>query len=108
MRGSILLALTIISELIATTSLKLSAGFTRPLPSLLVILGYGTAFYLLSKTLIFLPLGTAYAIWAGVGTAGTAIIGVLLWKEPVTLMRVTGISLIVLGVVLLNQTGDGH
>lgn len=98
----LLLLLAIASEIIATTSLKLADGFTRPLPSLVVIVGYGLSFYLMSLSLRHIPLGTAYAIWSGLGTAVTAVIGVMLWKESLDPARIVGIALIIAGVVVLN------
>lgn len=105
MNGYTLLALTIVFELVGTTSLKLSEGFTRPLPSLMVVVGYTGTFYLLSRALLYFPLGTAYAIWAGLGTAGTVIIGILVWNEAVTPTRIIAIVLIIAGVVMLNLGG---
>jgi multidrug transporter EmrE-like cation transporter len=102
MHPMLLLFLAIISEVVGTTALKYSEGFTKVAPSGVVIVGYGLAFYLLSLSLKQIPLGTAYAIWSGVGTAATAVIGVLLWREVVDLPRVAGILLIIGGVVLLN------
>lgn len=97
------LMLAIISELIATTSLKLSYGFTKPLPSVLVVIGYGTAFYLMSQALkLAMPIGTAYAIWSGIGTVGIAILGVLFFRESIDFARIVGITLIVAGVLVLN------
>ena len=101
------LALTIIFEIIATTSLKLSEGFTKPIPSVLVLIGYASAFYLLSLTLKPIPLGTAYAIWSGLGPAGAVIAGVVLWRESIDLPRVIGIILIIAGVVVLNTFAKG-
>ncbi|NTV65674.1 MAG: multidrug efflux SMR transporter [Oscillochloris sp.] len=98
-----LLLAAITSEVIATTSLKISAGFSKPLPSLIVVVGYGLSFYLLSLSLKQIPLGTAYAIWSGLGTAATAVIGVLLWKEVLDLPRLLGIGLIIAGVIVLNK-----
>jgi small multidrug resistance pump len=103
----ITLALTILCEIIATTALKLSQGFTRPLPSLVVVIGYGIAFYLLSVTIKNMPLGTAYAIWAGLGTTGTVLIGVFVWNERLDLPRILGIALIVIGVIVLNLFAEG-
>jgi small multidrug resistance pump len=98
------LMLAIVSELIATTSLKLSEGFSKPLPSLLVVVGYGTAFYLMSQALkLAMPIGTAYAIWSGVGTVGIAILGVLFFRETMDFARIVGITLIVAGVLVLNM-----
>jgi multidrug transporter EmrE-like cation transporter len=110
MHPMLLLALAIASEVAGTTSLKYSEGFTKLTPSVIVVVGYGLAFYLLSLSLKHIPLGTAYAIWSGVGTAATAVIGVLLWREIVDLPRVLGILLIIGGVVLLNafSPSAGH
>lgn len=102
MNGLLLLGFAILSEIVATTALKLSDGFTKPLPSLLVVVGYGIAFYLISLSLRQIPIGTAYAIWSGVGTVATAAIGVLLWKETLEPGRIIGIALIVIGVVVLQ------
>lgn len=102
------LLLAIASELVATTSLKLSDGFTKWVPAVVVVVGYGAAFYFLSLSLKHVPLGTAYAIWSGIGTVGTVIIGVLLWQEKLDAWRVLGIVLIVLGVALLNVMSPGE
>ncbi len=99
------LLLAILSEVIATSSLKASAGFSRPLPSLLVVAGYTVAFYLLSITLKTISISTAYAIWSGLGTAGVVIVGVVLFDEKLTVVQATGIALIVFGVVILNSAG---
>lgn len=92
----------ILLEIVATTSLKLSDAFTRLVPSVVVVIGYGAAFYMLSLSLKSMPLGTAYAIWSGVGTALTAIVGMILWQESVSPLRILGIAIIIAGVVLLN------
>ena len=89
------LVLAIVAEVIATSALKASIGFTRPLPSIIVVVGYGLAFYLLSLVLRTLPVGVAYAIWAGLGI-------VLVFGEKPDLPAVLGISLIVAGVVMLQ------
>lgn len=102
-----LLLAAITSEIVGTTSLKFSDGFTRPLPSLIVVLGYGLSFYLMSLSLRHIPLGTAYAIWSGLGTAATAAIGVLIWKESLDSARLIGIALIIVGVVVLNFLSKG-
>jgi small multidrug resistance pump len=101
------LLLTIVSEIIATTSLKASQGLTRPGPTLLVIVGYSAAFYLLSLTLKNMPLGTAYAIWSGLGTAGVVLVGMIVWHERVDAPRVIGLALIIMGVIVLNLFAEG-
>lgn len=98
----VLLVLAIVSEVAATTSLKLSEGFTRLWPSIGTAAGYGLSFYLLSMVLKTVPVGTAYAIWSAVGTALVAAIGIVFFDERATLARLGGIVLIVVGVVILN------
>jgi small multidrug resistance pump len=92
----------ICSEVIATSCLKASAGFTRLLPSLAVIVGYGTAFFCLSQTLKTIPLGIAYAIWSGVGTALIALVGLVIYRQALDRAALLGISLIVAGVLVMN------
>ncbi|QDQ02565.1 multidrug efflux SMR transporter [Lysinibacillus fusiformis] len=102
------LLISIVSEVFASSMLKLTNGFKRFLPTMGVVVGYGTAFYFLSLTLQSLPIGTAYAIWAGLGTALTAIVGVLLYKEYFSVKKLAGIAMIIAGVVVLNLAGGGH
>jgi small multidrug resistance pump len=96
------LAGAICSEVFATSSLKASQGFTRFLPSLFVVIGYGAAFFFLSQTLKTIPLGIAYAIWSGLGTVLIAIVGLVLYRQALDLAALIGIGLIVAGVVVLN------
>lgn len=96
------LGVAIISEVIATSALKAAEGFTRPLPSLIVVIGYGIAFYCLSVVLRTLPVGITYAIWSGVGVALISLVGWLLYGQTLDLPAVIGITLIVAGVVVLN------
>lgn len=98
----LLLLLAIVSEVVATSSLKAAQGFTRVWPSLAVVFGYGAAFYLLSLCLKTIPLGIAYAIWSGLGTVGVALIGYFLWRESLSGMQLVGIALILTGTVILN------
>jgi multidrug transporter EmrE-like cation transporter len=108
MNAWILLILAIISEVIGSTGLKASKGFTVLIPSILVVLGYGGAFYLLSLTLKTIPLNTAYAVWAGLGTALIAVVGWLFLNEPMSFIKAGGIALIIAGVVLINLVGGTH
>jgi multidrug resistance protein EbrB len=101
----IALSISIISEVFATAMLKLAEGFTVLLPSIAVIAGYALSFYCLSLCLRTLPLSIAYAIWAGAGTALTAVIGVLAWGEAFHAFTAAGVILIIGGVVLLNLSG---
>jgi multidrug transporter EmrE-like cation transporter len=98
-----ILFLAILSEVIATTSLKFSEGFTKLVPSIVVVIGYGLSFYLLSITLKVMPLGVAYAIWSGVGLILTVIAGMILFREALDWARVSGILLIIIGIVLINM-----
>lgn len=96
------LALAILAEVIGTSALKASEGFSRLLPSLVVIGGYGIAFYFLSLTLKQIPVGIAYAVWSGAGTVLITLIGVLVFRQKIDLAGVVGIALIVAGVLVLN------
>jgi multidrug resistance protein EbrB len=100
--GYIALSIAIASEVVGTTMLKLSEGFTQLLPSIGVIIGFVIAFYSLSISLRELPLSLAYAIWSGVGTVLTAIVGIVVWGDPFGILMFAGIVLIVGGVVFLN------
>lgn len=96
------LTAAILLEVAGTTSMKLSHGFTRLLPSVLLFIFYALAFVGLTVTLKRLDLSVTYAIWAGVGTILTAVIGFVLFREPVTLWKVVSIALIIVGVVGLE------
>jgi small multidrug resistance pump len=101
-----LLGAAIVSELFGTTCLKLSDGFTNPLPSVGVVVGYGLAFYLVSLTLEDLPIGVVYGTWAALGIVGVAAIGVVVFEEQVDLPGAVGVSLILAGVYLLNVVSE--
>ncbi|MDQ2055517.1 SMR family transporter [Halobellus sp. H-GB7] len=102
MNPYVLLAGAIVSELIGTTSLKLSDGFSNLLPSLGVVAGYGLAFYLVSVTLEDLPIGVVYGTWAALGIVGVAGIGVLVFDEPLDSAGIIGILFILIGVYWVN------
>lgn len=82
--------------------LKYTDGFTRLVPTVLTLIGATISFVLLAQAMKTLPVGTAYAVWTGIGTLGTAILAVVLFNEPVTAMRVVGIGLIVAGILALK------
>ncbi|GAA2562956.1 MULTISPECIES: DMT family transporter [Streptomyces] len=103
--GYLLLAGAIAAEVVGTTAMKYSDGFSRLGPSLLTLLGYLVSFGLLAQTLKTLSVGTAYAIWSGVGTAAIATIGIVFMGEGMTLAKAAGIALIIVGVVVLNLGG---
>lgn len=96
------LAIAIAAELAATSALKASNGFSRLVPSIVVVLGYALAFYFLSLALRTVPVGVAYAIWSGAGIAVISVIGWLFFKESLDFAAIVGIGLIVSGVVVLN------
>lgn len=102
---AVLLSIAIATELVATTALKASDGFTKWGYGVLVVVGYAFSFYFMALSLKHLNLGATYAIWSGAGTAATAIIGVALFGESLTWPRVAGLVLIVGGVVVLNLGG---
>ena len=102
MNSWIYLFLAIISEVIGTTALNASAGFTRPIPSLVVVLGYGAAFYLLSLTLNAIPMGIAYAIWSGIGISLITVIGHFFFGQKLDGAALAGIALIMAGVMVIN------
>ena len=82
--------------------LKYSQGFTRILPSMLTVIGMAASFYFLSLSLKSLPLGNAYAIWTGRGTVGTVVLGIILFKEPISIMRLFCIAFIFIGIIGLK------
>lgn len=94
------------AEVIATASLKSTDGFTKFWPSLVVVIGYCSAFYFLSLTLDTIPIGVAYAIWSGVGIASLAIISVLIFDQKIDLAGAVGMALIIAGVVVLRVFSD--
>ncbi|QHS16516.1 multidrug efflux SMR transporter [haloarchaeon 3A1-DGR] len=102
MNPYVLLGAAILSEIVGTTSLKLSEGFSQPLPSLVVVLGYGAAFYLLSITLEELPVGVVYGTWAALGIVGVTAIGIVAFDEQIDVAGVIGILLVIAGVYCLN------
>lgn len=102
MNAWLLLSLAIVAEVIATSALKLSDGFSRLWPSLVVVAGYGIAFVLLAFTLRTLPIGIAYAVWSGAGVALIALIGVFFFHQPLDAPGMLGLALIVSGVLVLN------
>ncbi|MFI9008501.1 DMT family transporter [Actinosynnema sp. NPDC053489] len=103
----LVLAVAIIGEVTATVSLKLSEGFSKPVPSVVVVIGYLVAFGALSRVLqLGMPIGVAYAIWCAFGIAAVASIGVLVFKEPINATMVVGLLLVIAGVVAI-EVGSG-
>lgn len=108
MKSYLFLAAAITLELFGTSMLKASESFTKLYPGIGVVVGFAGAFYSLSMALQNIPLGIAYAIWSGVGTAATAVIGLAVWKEKLSLTGVLGIVLIIAGVIVLNLKAPLH
>ncbi len=102
MQNWIYLVIAIACEVAATSALKAAEGFTRLVPSVIVVAGYVTAIYLLSLTLRTIPVGVAYAIWSGVGVALIAVIGWLFLGQKLDAPAIAGLVLIVAGVVVIN------
>lgn len=105
MQHWLLLSLAIELEVAGTTSMKLSEGFTRTIPSILIFVFYAASFVALTFALKRIDLGIAYAIWAGIGTALITVIGILWFREPATAMKLLSILLLIAGVVGLNLSG---
>jgi small multidrug resistance pump len=102
MHSYVTLGIAIIAEVIATSALKASEGFSRLLPSAVVVVGYGIAFYFLSLTLRTMPVGIAYALWSGVGIVLISAIGWLLFAQKLDLPAIIGLALIIAGVLVVN------
>jgi len=96
------LAIAILAEVIATTALKASNEFTKLYPSLVVLCGYGLAFYFMTLTLKTIPLGISYAIWSGVGIVLIALSGAIFYKQIPDLAALLGMSLIITGVIIIH------
>jgi small multidrug resistance pump len=101
----VVLASAIVIEVLATTLLKVSHGFTRVLPTTASLIGYGMSLFLLSRIVRTLPVGLVYAVWAGTGTFAIFAISVAFFHEPASLPKVLGVAMIVAGVVLVNVGG---
>ncbi len=102
MKIAMIFFFAVASEVTATTALKFSEGFTKLIPSLIVVVGYGLSFYLLSLSLKVIPLGTAYALWSGIGIVLTVVAGAILWREQMDWARGIGIALIIIGILVIN------
>ena len=89
-------------EIVWAIGLKYTQGFTRPVPSAVTIAGMIVSFYFLSQATKVLPIGTAYAIWTGIGTVGAIALGIILFREPYDLLRIIFMSFIVIGIVGLK------
>jgi len=106
----VFLAIAIVAEVIGTSALKASEGFSKTVPSLVTVVAYGAAFYCLSITLKAVPVGVAYAIWSGAGVALIALVGWLLFDQKLDAAAIIGMGLIVAGVVVMQvfSKTSGH
>ncbi|AMM89039.1 MULTISPECIES: DMT family transporter [Bacillus] len=104
MKGMLYLTGAILTEVFGSTMLKLSQGFTQVLPSMGVMIGFGCAFTFLSLALKTIDLSSAYATWSGVGTALTALVGLVLFNETIHMKGFIGLALVICGVIVLNQS----
>ncbi len=93
-------------EIVFALSLKYNEGFTRLLPSAVTLVSGGASLYLLMVAIKYLPVGTAYAVWTGMGAIGVAILGILLFKESLDVYRILSLSLVILGVIGLKLTDN--
>jgi len=100
--GYIYLAIAILGEVMATSTLKATAEFTRFWPSVVVVVGYGIAFFFLTWVLRTIPLGVTYAIWSGLGIVLVALAGIFLYRQIPDLPAILGMALIILGVVVIQ------
>jgi small multidrug resistance pump len=96
------LLIAILSEVVATSALKASDGFTNLIPSIVVVVGYGAAFYFLSLALKTIPMGVAYAIWSAVGIVLISLVGWIAFAQKLDLAALAGLGLIIAGVLVLN------
>jgi small multidrug resistance pump len=110
MNGYLYLAIAITAEVIATTSMKALAGFSRPLPLFLVVVGYGISFWMLSLVVKTIPVGVAYAVWAGLGIVLVSIAAAVIYQQKLDLPAMLGMGLIIAGVVVIQlfSGSTGH
>lgn len=100
--GLLYLFIAIIGEVVATSALKAAAGFTKLVPSILVVVGYGVAFYFLSLTLKTIPIGIAYAVWSGVGIVLVSVFAYFYYGQSLDAPALAGMALILAGVLVIN------
>jgi small multidrug resistance pump len=102
MKSWMFLAIAIFAEVMATSALKASEGFSKPIASTVVVVGYAIAFYFLSLTLKSIPVGVAYAVWSGVGIVLVTIFALFLYGQKLDLPAIVGMAFIITGVVIMN------
>jgi small multidrug resistance pump len=102
----IFLLLAITSEVIGTSCLKLSQGFSRPIPTLVVLAAYSTSMLLLSRVVQTIPLGITYALWSGIGIIAIVLVGLFAYKQVPSPVQLVGIATITAGVIIVNLSGN--
>ena len=108
MNAWLILLVAIVLEVCGTTSMKLSQGFTKLTPSVLIFVFYGLSFVALTLCLRYMDVSVAYAVWSGLGTLLIAAIGIAYFKEPLTLVKIGSLILIIVGVIGVNLSGNSH
>ena len=101
----VLLLFAITSEVIGTSCLKLSEGFSKPIPTLVVLVAYSTSMLLLSRVVQTIPLGITYALWSGIGIGAIVLVGLFAYKQVPSPGQLVGIATITAGVIIVNLTG---
>jgi len=96
------LVIAVVAETIGTSSLKASESFTKIIPSLIMIVSYGTSFYFLSLTLRYLPVGIAYALWSGIGIILISTFSYFFFRQTLDLPAISGLTLIIIGIAVIN------
>lgn len=107
MKAWIFLFIAIFSEVVGTTSMKLSLGFTKIIPIFFVLIGYGSALYFLAISMTDIPLGIAYAVWAGLGTVCASLIGKFIFSERFGSIQIVGTLFIIIGIMVLHLSQRG-
>ena len=102
----VLLLFAITSEVIGTSCLKLSEGFSKPIPTLVVLVAYSTSMLLLSRVVQTIPLGITYALWSGIGIVAIVLVGLFAYKQVPSPVQLVGIATITAGVIIVNLSGN--
>ena len=108
MKNYLFLFIAILGEISGTSALKASEGFSRMYPSLLAVLGYSVAFFFLSLAIRTIPVGIAYALWAGIGIILVAVVGAVMFDQKLNLPTMAGIGMILVGCVIVNLCSNGN
>lgn len=102
----LLLGAAIVGEIMGVIGLRFSDGFTKPVPTVAAVAAFAFALFLVSRVMKTIPVSIAYPIWAGGGTAGVALVGILILGEPIGVLKAAGILLVIIGIVVLNAASE--